>query len=215
MDQQKIIDAQATYDTIAEEYVRRIFDELRHKPLDCQLLDRFAGEVRETGPVCDLGCGPGHVARYLFDRGVQVIGVDLSPNMVEQAKRLNPDIPFQQGNMLALTTENEAYAGIVAFYSIIHTPREEVVAALLEFKRVLRPGGILLLAFHVGDEVIHLDEWWGKQVSIDGIFFQPDEMQGYLRAAGFEVEETIERPPYEEVEYQSRRAYIFARKPTS
>jgi hypothetical protein len=79
-------------------------------------------------------------------------------------------------------------------------------------KRVLRPGGLLLLAFHVGDETVHLDEWWGQAVSVDFHFFRPQEMADSLRAAGFEVEEVVEREPYPDVEHQSRRAYIFARK---
>ncbi len=88
---------QTSYDLVADEYVRRIFDELRHKPLDRELLDRFAARVRDVGPVCDIGCGPGHVAGYLHERGVQVCGVDLSPAMVERASRLTPNIEFQQG----------------------------------------------------------------------------------------------------------------------
>lgn len=201
------------YDQIAEEYVARIFHELEHKPLDRELLDRFAAEVRGLGPVCDIGCGPGHVARYLHGRGVNVLGIDLSPRMVERARQLNPGIEFQQGNMASLEVDDEAWAGIVAFYSIIHIPREEVVRVLREFKRVLRPNGLLLLAFHQGQEIRHVEEMWGKSVSLDFVFFERSEMEGYLRAAGFEVEESIERPPYEGVEVQTQRVYIFARKP--
>jgi len=213
VDPQKTSDLQKTYDRVAEEYVRRILDELKDKPLDRQLLNRFAVAVRERGTVADLGCGPGQVARYLTDQGVNVIGVDLSPQMVEQARRLNPTIEFQQGNMLALDAGDEAWAGITAFYSLIHIPRNEVIPALVGFKRVLQPDGLLLVAFHIGQEIVHLDEWWDRQVSVDFVFFQPDEMTGYLKAAGFEVEEVIERPPYENVEHPSRRAYIFAKKP--
>ena len=102
MDPRRITDLQTSYDRVAEEYVKRIFDELEHKPLDRQLLDRLAERVRGLGPVCDLGCGPGHVARYLRDREVDVFGIDLSPGMVRQARRLSPEIEFTQGNMLAL-----------------------------------------------------------------------------------------------------------------
>jgi SAM-dependent methyltransferase len=213
VDPQTISDLQSSYDAVAEEYVRRIFDELKDKPLDRELLDRFAADVRGKGAVCDVGCGPGQVARYLAERNVNVIGVDLSPEMTRQARRLNPNVEFRQGNMLALEAEDGAWAGITVFYSLIHIPREEVVSALREFARVLRPAGLLLLAFHVGEEVIHLDEWWRRQVSVDFIFFRPEEMTSYLQAAGFEVEAVIERPPYENVEHPSRRAYIFARKP--
>jgi ubiquinone/menaquinone biosynthesis C-methylase UbiE len=214
MDQQQLDNLQASYDRVAEEYARRIFDELQYKPIDRQLLDRLAASIPEGGVICDLGCGPGHVARYLRERGVKVIGVDLSAQMIAQAQRLNPDLEFRRGNMQALDVEDDAWAGIAAFYSIIHIPRDEVVMALQEWKRVLQPGGLLLVAFHLGTEVLHLDEWWEQPVSADFVFFLAAEMQAYLQATGFLIEDVIERPPYPEVEHQSHRAYLLARKPT-
>jgi len=209
----KTSDVLSSYDLVADEYVQRIYDELQHKPLDRQLLDRFAASVKDIGRVCDMGCGPGHVARYLSERRAQVCGIDLSPEMVKRARRLNPGIDFKQGDMLALDVEDSAWVGITAFYSIIHIPRGNVVQALSELRRVLRPGGVLLLAFHIGDDSIHLDEWWGQKVCVDFFFFGSDEMSFYLSSAGFDVEEIIEREPYPNVEHQSRRAYAFARKP--
>jgi SAM-dependent methyltransferase len=211
--EQQQIDLQTSYDRVAAEYVLRIFDELKHKPIDRELLDQFAARMRGCGPACDMGCGPGQVARYLRERGVEVCGVDLSPVMVEHARRLNPEIEFTQGNMLSLDVDDEAWAGIAAFYSIIHIPRDELVLAFQELKRVLRPGGLLLLAFHIGDTVVHMDEWWGQPVSVDFAFYPPEEIVGYLRTAGFVVEGVYEREPIPDVEHQSRRAYLFARKP--
>jgi SAM-dependent methyltransferase len=152
------------------------------------------------------------VARYLHDRGVRVTGLDLSPAMVEQARRLNPGIAFRQGNMLALDVEHGAWGGIIAFYSIIHVPRTQVAVALAEMNRGLRPGGLLLLAFHVGDETVHLDQWWGQPVTLDFHFYRPDEMAASLKSAGFAIEDLIERDPYPDVEHPSRRCYIFARR---
>ena len=205
-------DYQASYDAVAGEYVRRISDELQHKPLDRALLDRFANAVRDRGPVCDMGCGPGHVACYLKERGIDVVGYDLSPKMAEAARLLNPDITFHQADMTALDHAAESWAGLVAFYSIIHIPPLEIPRTLREFRRILQPGGRLLLAFHIGDETLHLDDWWEQKVNIDFFFFQPEGMASKLHAAGFEIEEIIEREPYPEVEHQSRRAYIFARR---
>jgi SAM-dependent methyltransferase len=204
---------QESYSQLADEYATRIYNELAHKPLDQELLKRFAEQTRGSGPVCDMGCGPGQVARYLHDLGVEVVGMDIAPGMIEKARTLNPDIEFRQGNMRALDVEDNAWGGIAAFYSVIHIPRDQVVDALREMKRVLRPGGVLLLTFHIGDETVHREELWGVPVSIDFLFFQPEEMRGYIEEAGFEVEEMIEREPYPDVEYPSRRAYIFARKP--
>ena len=205
---------QSSYDRVAEDYAGQFRDEMERKPFDRKMLDWLAEKVGGLGAVCDMGCGPGQVARYLHGRGVEACGVDLSPAMVEQARKLNPSIPFRQGDMLALReVADDSFGGIAAFYSIVHIPRAKVVRALKELRRVLRPRGVLLLAFHVGQEVKHLDEWWGKEVSVDFLFFETAEVKGYLAAAGFALEEVIERDPYPEtVEYQSRRAYVFARK---
>ena len=211
--EQNTSQVQAGYDRLASEYVRHIYDELRHKPLDRQLLDHLAGHVTGTGVVCDLGCGPGQVARYLQDRGVAVCGMDLSPAMLEQARQLNPGIEFLQGNMLALPVDDEAWAGIAAFYAIVNFPPGDLSPVIHEMRRVLRPGGWLLLSFHIGDQIEHVDDLWGCAVSLDFYFFRTEQVTAILRAAGFEIEEVIERGPYApEVEYQSRRAYIFARR---
>ena len=206
---------QATYDSLAEEYARHIYDELSHKPLDRELLDRFAAYVKESGPVCDLGCGPGHVANYLAQRGVNICGIDLSERMIEIARRLNPGIQFTQRNMLNLAIENGTWAGVAAMYSIIHFPPTGLPAVFREMHRVLRPEGWLLLAFHVGTEIVHRDELWGIPVKFDAYFFDPKEISTLLEQSGFIVRELIERDPYPEVEYPSRRAYIFAQTPAS
>jgi ubiquinone/menaquinone biosynthesis C-methylase UbiE len=204
------------YDRLAEEYARRLFNELQHKPFDRELLNRFAAEVKGLGDVCDMGCGPGHVARYLRDAGVAVFGLDLSAGMLEQARKLNPDIPFREGNMMALDVPDDSLAGITAFYSIVNIPKESLPSALREMERVLKPGGQVFLAFHIGDGVTGEDELWGHPISMDFFFYQPTEIQRHLEAAGLAVEDVIEREPYPpQLEYQSRRAYIFARKPLS
>lgn len=200
-----------SYDRVADEYVRRIYDELRHKPLDRALLTRLA-QAAGDGLICDVGCGPGQVARFLHEQGARVCGIDLADAMVERARQLNPGIAFQQGDMLGLNVPDGSFTGIAAFYSLIHIPREQMVAALRELHRVLRPGGLLLAAFHLGTDTLHLDEWWGQPVSVDFHFFQASEMQGWMEQAGFVVEEIVERDPYPEIEHQSRRACLFARR---
>jgi SAM-dependent methyltransferase len=142
-----------------------------------------------------------------------MLGIDLSSEMIGHAQWLNPMVPFQRGNMLALDCADGAWAGITAFYSLIHIARPEIPRALRELKRALRPGGLILAAFHLGDEVVHLDEWWGHQVSVDFVMFRTEEMTSYLSVAGFEIEETSERDPYPDIEHQSRRGYILAKKP--
>jgi ubiquinone/menaquinone biosynthesis C-methylase UbiE len=142
-----------------------------------------------------------------------VCGVDLSAAMVERARRLIPGVEFRQGDMMALDVPNAAWAGIAAFYSLIHIARGDMAQALGELWRVLRPGGTLLLVFHIGEETIHLDEWWGQQVSVDFHFFRSEEMARFLREAGLEIEDIVEREPYPDVEHPTRRCYIFARRP--
>jgi ubiquinone/menaquinone biosynthesis C-methylase UbiE len=206
-------DLQQSYDTVAEDYAQNFRDELDHKPFDRKLLDWLIEKVGTGGTICDLGCGPGQVAAYLYARGADVCGIDLSHEMVRQAQYLHPHITFKQGNMLSLSNVNDdSFGGIAAFYSIIHLPRLQVVQALRELRRVLKTGGVLLLTFHIGNEVVHRDDWWEKPVCLDFYFFQTEEMKAYLKEAGFALEEVIERDPYPDVEYPSRRAYLFARK---
>lgn len=182
---------------------------------DRLLLERFAEAVRGRGPVCDLGCGPGQIAKFLHELRVDVLGVDFSPGMVDLARRLNPDISILRGDMYALDVPDGAWAGIAAFYSLIHIPRADVRRVLIELRRVLQPAGRLVASFHLGREDMHLDELWGETVSMDFTFFQLGEMEGCLTAAGFDILERHERPPYEDVEYQSQRGYVIAVRPSS
>ena len=207
-------ETRASYDRLAAEYARRLYGELAHKPADRALMDAFAAELRGVGPVCEVGCGPGQVARYLHDRGVAACGLDLAPAMVAEARRRNPGMTFVEGDLRALPFDDGALAGVVAFYSLIHLERDALVPALRELARVLRPGGQLFVAFHVGDEVRRVEELWGEQAALDFVFFGVDEMRAALAEAGFEVTDTTERDPYPEVEAQTRRAYVrAARRP--
>ena len=201
------------YDRVAEPYAARFFDELAHKPLDRALLACFAEQVQGLGPVADVGCGPGQVASWLHERGLPVLGVDLSPKMVALARRRSPGLDFREGTMLALDAGDAAWGGIVAFYSIIHLPPADRPRALRELHRVLRPGGLLLLAFHVGDQRLHVDEFLGQPVSIDFYLLDPAALERGLEQAGFTVEARVERRPYTTVEAQTRRCYLLARKP--
>lgn len=203
-----------SYDKIASEYARRSFRELAHKPADQQLLNIFAARTR--GPVCDLGCGPGQVARYLRDQGVEeVVGVDVSAAMIREAQQLNPDVSFLQADMRQLPVDDEAWGGIVAFYSLIHLTRAEVPTVLHELRRVLRPGGQLLVSFHLGTTTTRSKDWWGIPAVLDYTSFTSEEMQGYLRGAGFSVEGWFNRAPYATPIYHespSYRGYVFGQR---
>jgi len=205
---------QNSYDRVAQEYTNHIYGELAHKPFDRKMLDWLIEKVDNNGAICDMGCGPGQIARYLSEHGAAVRGIDLSAGMVAQARQLNPDINFQQGDMLSLSdVPDTTFGGIAAFYSIIHISRPQVPNALRELQRVIRPGGMLLMSFHIGSEIRHFDEWWGEQVNVDFIFFEVAEMKANIQSAGLVLEEVIQRDPYPDVEVATQRAYIFAHKP--
>ena len=197
---------------MAREYATRFSDELRHKPLDCELLRRFAIEVAGRGPVYDLGCGPGQTTAFLHELGVPVRGLDLSPAFVAEARRRHPGIDFMVGDMLSLPISDAALGGAVAFYSIVHLSDDQLQLAFAEMFRVLRKDGRLLLAFHVGHGPVHVDEFLGQPLSADFMFFDAVSVAADLAVAGFAQIEIVERDPYPGIEFQSRRAYVFASK---
>jgi SAM-dependent methyltransferase len=203
----------SSYDTLASQYASRIYDELRNKPFDRAILDRFAARVRDAGLVCDLGCGPAQIARYLAGQNCRSFGLDLSHGMLLEARRLNADIEFVEGSMLWLPVTSGSLAGIAAFYSVIHLTREQLPVASAEFARALRPGGRMLLAFHLGVTSERTTELWGHKVDFNVTLLETSEVCETLQSAGFAIEDAQERAPYApDVEYQSHRGYILAVK---
>jgi len=205
------MDISQSYDSAARAYAEHLADELAHKPLDRHLLNRFAEETRGRGLVADLGCGPGQVARYLHEQGVATVGMDLSPAMIEVARGLNPGIEFRVDDMTHPSFADASLAGIVSFYSIVHFEAAELDRVFQQMRRVLVPGGLALVAFHIGEQVVHLDDLYGAPVSLDFRFHLPSNVVEALRTAQLAVIEHTEREPYEGVEYPSRRCYLLAK----
>jgi ubiquinone/menaquinone biosynthesis C-methylase UbiE len=207
----------ASYDRVAADYAVWIRGELDARPLDRALLAAFAELVREAGggPVADIGCGPGRITRHLAGLGLDAFGIDLSPQMVAQARQAHPDLRFEAGSMLGLSLPGQSLGGILAWYSIIHVPDRDLPTALAEFYRVLVPGGYLLAAFQVGDEVTHRTGAIGHEISLDFHRRQPAQVAGLLTAAGLAavartVREADDRPPFPE---RTPQGYVLARRP--
>jgi SAM-dependent methyltransferase len=197
------------YDAIASEYVAFVGDGLASLPLDRSILAAFADLVLQagTGPVGDLGCGPGYVAAHLCDLGLKVFGVDLSPSLIEHACRLYPDLQFSVGSMAALDAADGTLGGIVAWYSIIHTPPVEVPKYFAEFHRALAPEGHLLLAFFEseGGPVVPFDH------AVTTAYRWPiDHLAEMAEGAGFQEVGRMLRKPLENERFQ--RGHLLLRK---
>lgn len=210
--EQSINKVATAYDAIANEYTEKFCGEHERKPQDLEILYRFSQETAGRKPIWDLGCGPGQTTQHLKHLGVEISGLDISEKLIAQAKILHPSITFRKGNILSLEFKNESIAGIVAFYAIVHFSEEQVKQAFREIFRVLQPGGLFLFTYHIGGEDLHLNEVFGKVVDIEIMFFKTDFILDCIKEAGFYDIEVIERDPYPEIEYQSRRTYVFANK---
>jgi SAM-dependent methyltransferase len=208
-----LVATRVAYDTVAADYAVLVSTLLAAKPLDRAMLSTFAEMVLTAGGglVADLGCGPGRVTAYLQSLGVTAFGIDLSPAMIAQARRLYPALRFDVGSMLALDLADGVLGGIVAWYSIIHIPPDLLPVLFAECHRVLAPGGQLLLAFQVGDERRHLEQAYGHAISLDSYRLPPDRITNLLTRNGFDVRATLVRAPDEPEKV--RQAYLLARKP--
>ena len=198
------------YDTVAVTYEALLRDALAASPDDRAVLALFAERVRLSGggSVGDLGCGPGRITSHLHDLGLDVFGVDLSPAMVAVARRAHPRLPFEVGSLLALPVADDALAGAVAWYSVIHTPPERLPDVVGELVRAVRPGGWLVLAFQAGDGECRKIAGYGHDVDLEAWRHSPSYVEALLAEAGAPVQVRVVREP-EGVE-TTRQAYLLA-----
>ena len=206
-----VTETRIAYDLVAKSYADMLRDDLAASPWDRMMLDTFAELVGTTGPVGDLGCGPGRVTGYLAARGLDVFGVDLAPGMVAQARQDHPGLRFEVGSLDALDVDDGALAGALAWYSLIHTPPQRLALVVAELARVLAPGGRLLTAFQVGDEQRHLSNAYGHDISLDAYRLRPDFVAELFTEAGLALEARLVREPT--ASEKSPQAYLLARKP--
>ncbi|SIN30848.1 class I SAM-dependent DNA methyltransferase [Micromonospora cremea] len=186
-----LADTRASYDTVAVSYARLLGNLLAETPYERATLALFADLVRAAGggPVADVGCGPGRITAHLHGLGVEAFGIDLSPGMIDVARRDHPGLRFEVGSMTELDLAEASVAGLVAWYSLIHIPDDQVNSVFAHFRRVLRPGGPLLLSFHVGDETsLKTQGYGGHPMKVHVHRRQPAQVAAWLREAGFAVE---------------------------
>jgi ubiquinone/menaquinone biosynthesis C-methylase UbiE len=210
MDEDRI---RASYDQVARAYADQGMDDLTDKPFDRDILVEFARRVGSSGKVLDLGCGPGRVTRFLHEQGPDTTGIDLSPEMVATARSRFPELRFEMASMFELPYPDGAMDGLVAMYSIIHIPRADQPALFRELRRVLAPGGWLLLAFHLGQQDRHVEEWVGQPVDMEFLVFAPGEIETRLTDAGFTNVEPNERNAYPDREFPLRRNDLLVQNP--
>ncbi|MBM7773665.1 SAM-dependent methyltransferase [Actinokineospora baliensis] len=208
-----LADTRRSYDTVAGSYADQLRGAIGGDPYLRAALAVFAERVLAAGggPVADVGCGPGHVTAYLRGLGIDAFGIDLSPGMVDVARRGYPGVRFEVGSMTNLDLPDASVVGVLAWWSLIHIPDDEVPGVFAHFRRVLRPGGPLQVGFHVGDTTrLKTEGYGGHPMAVHVHRRQPDEVASWLRDAGFEVEARWLCDPDELVP----QAFLFARRPS-
>ena len=211
---QRDVNVTAAYDAVATAYALEFGTELEGKPFDRWLLARVA-QLAGIDPVADVGCGPGHVTRFLADAGASGSGFDVSPGMVEEARLGSPDLGFEVADFRGLMRPRlaPAWGAIVAWYAVIHLAESELASAVAGLARVLRPGGWLALATHAGDAVHHVEEFLGESVQLDFVLHDATAVREAVAAAGLDIVEWYVRGPLAGAEAQTDRVYVLARKP--
>jgi SAM-dependent methyltransferase len=206
-----LADTRTSYDTVAVNYADQLRDALAGEPYLRAILALFADLIRSAGggPVADVGCGPGRVTAHLHELGIDAFGIDLSPAMIDVARGDHPDLRFEVGSMTDLDLADASVAGLIAFWSLIHVPDDAVPTVFGHFRRALRPGGPLLLGFHVGDESrLKTQGYGGHPMKVYVHRRQPGQVTAWLRDAGFTVEAQMLLDPDD----SAPGAVLFARR---
>ncbi|QWF79396.1 hypothetical protein HUW46_02804 [Amycolatopsis sp. CA-230715] len=196
------------YGEVAELYFGLARNDIGTVPLDRAMLGAFAEFVRPAaGLTGDLGCGPGYMSAMLTGMGLDVLGVDLTPEMIDIARANYPEPRFEVGSMDALDLADDALVGIVSWYSVIHTPPAELPEYFAEFRRVLVTGGHLLIAFFESED--------GRVEAFDhkvatAYRWPIEEVRDLAREAGFAEIGRMMREPKED-ERQFRRGHLLLR----
>ena len=214
MDSLEVVNAKTrqAYNLAAQKYHELFHNEMDQKEYDRNLLDRFAKHFNSDSLICDAGCGSsGHIGRYLFDKGIPVLGVDISERCVEMARECNPLMRFERCDMGELPFEAETFDGIIAYYSIIDTPKCQVGRFFREFQRVLKRGGRLLVAVKAGTAEGYLTDLLGIETEIYFSLFTQEEIQCYYEEANFRLEFLEQRNPYD-FEINSDRIFAIGKK---
>ena len=187
----------ATYDAVAGDYERLLPDLRAETPLDRAMLATFAELTTAAGlgPVADLGCGTGRITAHLDALGVDAFGIDLSPTMVELARRAHPRLRFDVGSITGLDLPDAAAGGVLAWYSTIHTPPHFLPGVFAELCRVLAPGGYLLIGFHVGAGDRPRTVTYRDGITIDAYDVTPERVADLARQAGLVVHTELMRAP--------------------
>jgi SAM-dependent methyltransferase len=182
-----LADTRTSYDAVAESYADFVSDAVEKQPYLRAALTLFAADA--DGPVVDVGCGPGQFTGYLATLGAEVSGIDLSPAMVGLARSAHPGLRFEVGSMTDLALPDASVAGVLAFWSLIHVPDDEVPVALGHFRRVLRPGGLLVIGYHVGAGArLKTEGYGGHPMRVHVHLRQPWWLAREVRKAGFTIE---------------------------
>lgn len=214
MDSLELINSKTrlAYNLAAQRYHDLFHNEMNEKEYDRGLLDSFAGKFNEDSVICDAGCGPsGHIGRYVFDKGIQVVGVDISDKCVELARRHNPQMRFERGDIGNLAFDDGSFDGIISYYSIIDTPKRYVGRIFGEFRRLLKPNGYLLVAVKAGTTEGYIDDLLGIKTEIYFALFTEEEIVSYFEQAGFLLEFIERRNPYN-FEISNERVFTIGRK---
>ncbi|MFD5137847.1 class I SAM-dependent methyltransferase [Streptomyces sp. NPDC058378] len=201
------------YDGIVELYASMFADQLETQPFARSMIGTFAELVRGTGNLrtADVGCGPGHLTAMLDGLGLDAFGLDLSPAMVDHARRAHPALRFDEARMGAMPVEDGALGGVLAHYSMIHTPPEELPALLAEQFRVLAPGGLILVSFFGTDGAAQNEPVRFDHKVAPAYCWPVDRFAGLLAGAGLPPFARLVHDPASERGYLD--THLLARRP--
>ena len=171
-----------TYNQIAKIYADYTFNRLFQYHLN-----EFISLIPKDAKILDIGCGSGRDVQYFLDYNLNPIGIDISHEMINEAKTRVPNGDFKKMDMRNLKFKENTFDALWACASLLHISRKELPKVLQNLNKIIKPNGILFIALKEGEGSKIIREQKYKDLPRLFVYYNKPEIEKLINENGFSI----------------------------